>query len=359
MICNETTMLLSYTGDAVGDFPTKFSFEDTSPVYGPTGTLISSSWADMFLGGSTSLSSSLNSASVGTSFTEFWSGTDNTGLVSTTCQEWTSTLNTETGSQGDPTATDDTWISTVPLFNNLCDQLRTQVCFCFQEYVAPTPAPTPAPTTLAPTASPTPYSQPVSDLVLYRGAATSTFTINGMLDSMDYCPSQTENEPPTGLGGFTPGQNFVPLWWSDLYFLYWNRTTNSTQTGFTSRCNPAYQAQPPGTSSPDGPCPFLDPCGTITTLSPDIWTVDTLARGWPDLRGCVLNYTEEVRTDVGPLLSGSTYTNIQAQCVPSATAASSKAITNAQISFGTIQCNSFIDRTVNCALFLLVPSYEL
>lgn len=45
--------------------------------------------------------------------------------------------------------------------------------------------------------------------------------------------------------------------------------------------------------------------------------------------------------------------------MPGATAATSKAVTNKLISFGTIQCNSFIDRTINCALFLIVPSYEL
>lgn len=124
-------------------------------------------------------------------------------------------------------------------------------------------------------------------------------TISGMLDSMSYCPAQAVNAPPSTLGTFSSNTALVPIWWTDLYYLEWAPTVNTT-TKYLARCNPAYQAQPPGTANADGPCPFLDPCGTLTTLDPLSWS-SGLAYEWPDLRGCVLNYTEAVRTDIGLL----------------------------------------------------------
>lgn len=304
LVCNATSMLISYTGDEVINFPTKLDFSFTTPVYGPTGTLISSSWADMFLGGATSLSSSLNGASVGTTG-DYWTGTEDDGTVYATCLEWTSALGVDLGGQGDDASTSNTWIETAPLLNNICSQLRDVVCLCFQASPLPTQAPTPAPTIL-----PTEFTQPNPEIALYRAEVGTQIVIDGVLDSMNYCPSQTENEPPSRLGTFTPRTNLVPIWWDDLYYLEW--TNNSTTTNYLDRCNPAYQAQPPGTATTLGPCPFLDLCGTLTTLDPLQWTTGGLAYEWPDLRGCVLNYTETERTDLTPLLANVAYEEVQA-----------------------------------------------
>lgn len=344
-------LFVSVVGSTAADVHTALGLPTAAPVVGPTDTEIATSNADLFDG---SIAVTLEAAGVFSSFTVWWSSTDSDGTENiNTCTSWTSAAST--GGYGASDVTNFQWVDRDSFAS--CAGSFPTICACAAGL--PTSSPTDPPSTGAPTLAPTVFSQPNPDLALYRATVGTEVVVNGALDSFNYCPNQILNEPPSRLGEFTPSADLVPIWWTNLYYLQWNLTSNSTRTETVSRCNPAYQAQPPGTAAEDGPCPFLDSCGSLATLDPGSWTNAPLAYAWPDLRGCVLNYTEEVRTDIGNLLANTPYTEVQIQCVPSASAASNKAITNSAISFGTIQCNSFIDRTINCALFLLVPAYEL
>jgi hypothetical protein len=131
--CDTSTiqMFISYTGDAVADFPTP---SPTSVAKGPTGTTLAP-WANFKTG--VALSNSLFTAGVFdyAAPTAWWSGSSTTGTSPTptptpSCTGWTSLAASPTvGTIGDlNTATVGTWLSSSTTTG--CNTYARRMCYC-------------------------------------------------------------------------------------------------------------------------------------------------------------------------------------------------------------------------------------
>lgn len=188
--CRAVTSVLCYQGDPPADYPMKFSFPPSTPIYSKTGALVSSAWSKAFGNTNPGLDDTLMDAEVfDVAHIDdewgFWSGLSFFGrcasedIGTANCDEWTTgTLYnpypvTARGVIGDTLITNVNWATGNGY--GTCEQLYYYVCMCVQGVPSPQPgtkvpslptksptSPTLAPTTAAPTpptSSPTPPTQ--------------------------------------------------------------------------------------------------------------------------------------------------------------------------------------------------------
>jgi hypothetical protein len=152
--CRAVTMLLSYTGDAVSDFPTRLSFSPSASVYGPTSIPIGV-WSTILSDSGTVLTNYMYTAGVVTDAVYpayyYWTGSTRTGgVLADICTEWSSSSGGVNGGLGSPNAVTGSWIARAGVY--ACNSPETTViCVCVMDTALPTSQPTSKPTTAAPT----------------------------------------------------------------------------------------------------------------------------------------------------------------------------------------------------------------
>lgn len=149
-----------------------------------------------------------------------------------------------------------------------------------------------------------------------------------------------------------------PIVWTNVYYRLYTPSTNLTSTELVDRCSPVANKLP-GTTPVglDGEklCPTIYKCILTTdctdNLNPGIGYVN-----FPDLRACICNYTVTVRTDV-PTRTG-TLGEVQMFHAKADPVNAQDQNTQTVISLVNIQCNSFIERELNCQFPLIFTNYE-
>ena len=280
-----------------------------------------------------------------------------------TCSQWTSVDSSEFLIYGRSIFTDKDWVAETAL---TCDYLGpsppptpapvdyTHLCACSSLSTAfptafPTDAPTNSPTTfptraptssptLSPTQFPTPPPEPVR--IMYKYDAPGTIIFNEITRPVSYFDYGVGMEV-----NITNTETMTPVWWSNLIYRQYNITSMGTDTLTLTRCNPANQAIPPGDTSNDEFCPFLDMCESGDSCTDDLEPVMGV---WPYLRGCICSYDITERGDVPSIPAGGFFSELP-YLHEIETTSTRDDIT---LIYGQIECNSFIDRSINCVFFM-------
>lgn len=114
------------SGDAISDMPSNYSVPTGIVIQSESASTIANNWADLVDG---SISATLLATGVTMSPTNWWSGTDNTGtLTSSTCSGWTDSTSGVSGTSG---FTGDTsnWFAHSPTPTDTCDT-ATNILLC-------------------------------------------------------------------------------------------------------------------------------------------------------------------------------------------------------------------------------------
>jgi hypothetical protein len=358
--CLRIFALLSYNSSyEIRDFPTIYGFSPTVSVIGPTSIPIGT-WSTMLTNPPTGvvLVNNLIGARVITPLTNWFSGSDGLGAVTAnTCSSWTSTVTQ--GTVGITGTTSRNWIINTLAFP--CSAARPFICAC--DTTAPTYSPTKQPTTAKPTGVPShaPSANPTispthsptiridKQQVMYRitkGTRARIYRTVGQ--NISYHVMGQEVNTPVNVT--LQGTSLQPILWSNVYWLGYNQTTNTTTTHHTAVCNPIAN-RIPGTT-PDTFNGFML-CPTIYTCRNN--TLETIAGDrFQDFRACILNKTITLRQDIPTIGSG--VVTVQAIDI---NANSVDAVPPVQdVLFGAIQCNDFLDRSINCQLAKFLPAYR-
>lgn len=102
LTCNTVVSLLSYSGDQVSDFPTRYALPTTIPLIGG-GKTFATNWADFLDGswstcpGPTCAPSNAAGANLIPDTTGGWSGTNSDGTLGNNCNDWTATSDNANG----------------------------------------------------------------------------------------------------------------------------------------------------------------------------------------------------------------------------------------------------------------------
>lgn len=225
--------LLSYSGDEIKDFPTKWGFSPSLRIIaGAAGVRIASDWADFTdgtwdtcLGTSCAGGSSPPGAGILSSANAAWTGSTGLGALADNCADWTSGLNTDGayillgqcfGQADVPSFCDAN--QTFDDAGSGCANVLDMLCICAELPPAP-PAPTPSPTpTQPPTITPTPTSTPIPKRIFVTSFVDDgNFIGLGVPDF--YCQTDADN---ASLGG-----TYV-AWLSSGIAPAANRTTHAT-----------------------------------------------------------------------------------------------------------------------------------
>ena len=147
--CGATVAIMSYNGDSVGDFPTKFGFDPSHPVYSASGKKIASAWSDMFDRDAGQVLLRTLSEAFGQSSCSFWTGTHALGYQSENCANWKSNSSSKKGKYGVGDALKSGWVATK---NSGCDARRSIMCLCIpaDKMALPSHARGPAPANASP-----------------------------------------------------------------------------------------------------------------------------------------------------------------------------------------------------------------
>lgn len=187
--------------------------------------------------------------------------------------------------------------------------------------------------------------------VMYRIDRGSFVKINNIVSNISYSMI-TDVTSPTNLT-ITPqnGAIMVPIFYANVYYLNYNVTTNLTDLNYLEYCNPIPNRDQGSLRygiDNNLICPTLYKC-IVNSLAPDV-----NYKNWPDLRCCLLNYTIIDRIDVPIIQTGST---VNASVVH-ARATLLSDIVNVTNTFGLIDCNDFISRSLNCQWTRQLDTYQ-
>lgn len=210
--CVSVTMLISYPGDEIDDFPISVGFSPTMQLQSTSAIQVAASWSAAFTPSpSPVLTNSLVTAGVfatpspSPSLGPFlwWSGSTKTGSIATThCNSWMSSDGLDGGQIGERSAATNSWVA-LGTDGFSCAETSGIVCLCVRSAAltkSPTLNPTAKPTTSKPTAKPT---LPPATVVLFTSGIESD---NGDLGDRaftdDYCGALafTPASTPGGLG---------------------------------------------------------------------------------------------------------------------------------------------------------------
>ncbi len=151
------------------------------------------------------------------------------------------------------------------------------------------------------------------------------------------------------------GAQAYPVKWTDVYYRLFDSTTNTTSTHHIDSCNPVpNQIQGTTPLGIDGlyKCPTIYKCILSTDCTDDLAPREADYIDWPDLRCCICNKTITLRTDIEGLTG-----TFESQLVDAkATVIDSFEIVQDNLIVGNLQCNSFIDRQINCQLPRLITN---
>ena len=366
--CANIFALLSYNASyAITDLPGFNSFPTSITVRSPTFTSIGT-WSTILSTPSPSSGNVLVQTLVDAGVlatravsTDWWSGSGANGIFSASCLQWTSS------SPADPVGIgwgETRGIQWVDKGSTNCNGFRVYQFICACHTGTPTPKPTRQPTadpiksptknpTTNPTKNPTirPTANPLirvdKQQVMYRASRGTTARLYRIYGSnLTYYVMGKDINTPVNIT--MKETTLQPVLWTDVYWLGYNQTTNTTSTYYTGRCNPIANRIPgttPETFNDFVLCPTIYSCidGALHTLTNGVYT---------DLRACILNKTVTAREDIPSI--GASEITLQAIDITATIPTPQSA---ADVLFGIIQCNDFIDRSINCQLAKFIPGY--
>lgn len=367
---------LRYSTRLITDLPTLMGFSTTSEIYGfkngvytylgtwdtvvnPNGALAATLQSSVFLYGSS---------------IQFWTGSS----ASNNCNDWTTTA--FSGTNGVTSYSSSNWLNRGTL---ACSISTPWMCLLTQEIpptLSPTSmSPTTTPTTRnpseTPTATPTespsrtptltPTSQPTKPLYFNRALQYMYEIPTGaevMLFGSNYNISVSHvSSPPLKLKINTLTNSLRSVLWKDVVYRYWDYQLGTTDTYTLPLCNPAMPSWIPGETQllSDGlySCPTIDECILTTDCTDDLTpSVNTPPfSGFPDLRACLCEYEvvqNSIQAPLSPLTEYQIYLfegNLTSEDPPDII----------PDLLGSIDCSSFIDRTIDCMYSYLNPDYVL
>jgi hypothetical protein len=192
------------------------------------------------------------------------------------------------------------------------------------------------------------YSEPIA----YRIAEGSEITINNMISNYTYFTTRETAASPSNITLSTRnGAVMIPIVYTDVYYLLYNVTTNETDTKYISLCDPIPNRDPSTLVLSElgvTICPTHYEC-IVTDLRPD-----ASYKNWPDLRACLLNFTITDRTDLPILPSGTTVDAL----VMNMDAILDTPTPETIVTFGVVDCNDFIARSLNCQWTRQLNTYQ-
>jgi hypothetical protein len=354
--------MLNYnTSFMIANLHERYSFSTEIPIYNDAGLQLASSWAQ-------SINPTLSPTPRLLTFManlpiddNFWTGSGADGTMGVNCISWTSNSVGDLGIDGDRLSLNFWLNGDFPT----CDNTRKLICGCVSgNTLLPTTSPTNAPST-SPTVSPNniPTVAPTQapNRVMYRLVDGSVVELQRIRETVKYDSTQTGiNSPNTPISlQLLEGAALQPIWWENVVMREYNITLGTTVTRTVGRCNPADQAIPPGQYVFEGPCPYLDHCVLTDDCTDDLSPASTFMgflTDWPDLRGCVCSKDITERTDTAVINDNERVFNLEVVSMETETLEPN---TDIDIALGDIDCNNFIDRTINCALSATLPGYTL
>ena len=193
-----------------------------------------------------------------------------------------------------------------------------------------------------------------SEFIVYRAEVGSQLGIDNAISDINYTANGTyAGIVPTNLT-VTPlnGAILIPIFYAEVYYLEYDVASNTTLTLYLDYCDPIPnrdQGNISYTERGDPICPTTYGC-IVTELAPD-----ENYRNWPDLRSCLLNFTILDRTDVPVINSGATVDTL----VLDAGLTLDNPRPNVTTTFGIVDCNDFISRSLNCQFAEQLNTYQL
>ncbi len=117
--------------DSIANMPANYGISTTAPIRSATGVTIANNWADLVDG---NIATTLNAAGIISTPPAWWSAaaaSDGTHVdgVTNTCNNWTSSLNTDFGAYGMLNSSTGTWMLGGPAAN--CDQALVLLCVAY------------------------------------------------------------------------------------------------------------------------------------------------------------------------------------------------------------------------------------
>lgn len=183
--CVQTTALLCSSTRPLSSLATLWDFPaSTTPLLGPRGQELSTSWSLALSGSGTVLDQDINVGNViSTDSLTRWSGCTTTGATSNTCVDWGFSF--VGGAVGSMTSTTPTWLTSSVI---ACSVTRPVlgICLSTQPHSQPTTAPTKSPTNSPTTLSPT---QPQMYLYIFYCGVISNGNLGGLDTISNTCNS--------------------------------------------------------------------------------------------------------------------------------------------------------------------------
>ncbi len=216
--------------------------------------------------------------------------------------------------------------------------------------------PTKSPTTGFPTKNPTlPPTMLTTTRFMYKLLRGTTVDIQKNYNNISF---SHDNSSPTNITIQSIGNVFTAVGWSSLRYRVYNPNNGTTTTvilsGIHSPCNPGQPSPIPGTPyiQLDGyySCPTVEKC-TLTSDCTD--SLAPVSGAFPDLRACYCSFTETLYPNIPPLPANEYLT----LSLWSGKMNVTSPIIQPSNVLGQVQCNSFIDRTINCQLTRQDPRY--
>ena len=377
--CTYTPMFISYTGDSVSDFPSTYGFSTNVNIYGDAdrdGSRIGV-WSTALSGAGGNVLERVIDDTTVSGIEAFGSnlatGSTSTGATTDNCNDWSGTADYFRRGRTGNLNTD--WIS---YGIQLCTNTVYSLCLCVEPN-----QPTPAPTTLSPTLSPTkhPSSSPtrspsvsptwsptqspsmlVRTQVMYKLPAGGGITTYKSPYNVTY--ESPNNVPPVNLTIRTI-TDLEPIAWQPSTYRVWDYNTNTTSTYVLSDpCNPANPSHVPGTPilQTDGvyQCPTNIKCVLTTDCTDELAPANAFTSitsnftAFPDLRACLCSYTEVSYPTGLSLFQTQEWLSVE---LFSGTLNLTKQKDPPQNVAGSLLCNNFVHRTINCQLMSSSASY--
>jgi hypothetical protein len=195
--------------------------------------------------------------------------------------------------------------------------------------------------------------------VAFMAMKGSRAQLNRVVGNITYSIIDSEVNSPLNVTIKTLDDNvLVPIKWTNVIYRVYNVDDNTTETKTISSCNPiANRIQG---STPNGLgglqiCPTIYKCIQTSNCTDDLRPRDGYS-GWVDLRACICSKSISIREDVSDLLPNVEY-QMQAVKIKATPTNSLPDTSTEQFIIGVIQCNSFIERELNCQFPRFVPNY--
>jgi hypothetical protein len=237
-------------------------------------------------------------------------------------------------------------------------------CVCIQGTALLSDSPTKVPTrkpSFAPDSTISPSKSPIpAELVnrdptyMYKIPIGSVFDVFRSFYNISYSHI---TETPVKISILIPEVTYIPILWTDMHYRVWDFETGLTTTQIIAACNPGLESWIPGTPVLQGDgyyiCPTTYKCVLTDDCTDELGPLSGYSN-FPDLRACWCSHSESIYPTIPRL---PTQTQLTVFLVEGDIGINQNVTIPSDI-FGTVYCNNFVDREINCQLKRQNPNYD-